>query len=154
MKEQFLLAWQINQQMNLLLFDHITDVGMQKSLSTRGGRTVGQQWIHLHQVRAGWLEVCAKDLFTKIEKVDKAAAFNRKKLRRALESSGKAVSVFFNRSWDEEGKVKSFKTGLIPFADYLIAHEAHHRGNMLLTLKQTGEKIPDNVKWGLWEWGK
>ena len=37
---------------------------------------------------------------------------------------------------------------------YFIAHESHHRGSILLTLKQCGEKIPDAVKWGLWEWGK
>jgi uncharacterized damage-inducible protein DinB len=37
---------------------------------------------------------------------------------------------------------------------YFISHESHHRGSILLTLKQCGEKIPDAVKWGLWEWGK
>ena len=41
---------------------------------------------------------------------------------------------------------------MIPFITYLIAHEAHHRGNMLLTLKLSGEKIEDKVKFGLWEW--
>jgi uncharacterized damage-inducible protein DinB len=35
---------------------------------------------------------------------------------------------------------------------YFISHESHHRGNILLTLKQSGEKISDAVKWGLWEW--
>ena len=32
---------------------------------------------------------------------------------------------------------------------YFISHESHHRGNILLTLKQSGEKIADTVKWGL-----
>ena len=29
---------------------------------------------------------------------------------------------------------------------------AHHRGSMLLTLKQTGHKLSDELRWGLWDW--
>lgn len=36
----------------------------------------------------------------------------------------------------------------------LIAHESHHRGSILLTLKQTGHKLTDELKWGLWDWNK
>jgi len=35
-----------------------------------------------------------------------------------------------------------------------ISHEAHHRGGILLTMKQCGIKIPDTLKWGIWEWNK
>lgn len=47
MKEQLLDTWQINNHMNLLLMDNISDAGMEKTLSTRGGRTVYQQWVHI-----------------------------------------------------------------------------------------------------------
>ncbi len=30
---------------------------------------------------------------------------------------------------------------------YSISHDSHHKENILLTLKQSGEKIPDTVKW-------
>ena len=32
----------------------------------------------------------------------------------------------------------------------VVAHDAHHRGQMLLALKQNGVKVTDEVKWGLW----
>jgi len=98
------------------------------------------------------LEVCAKDLFTKYKKLNKEDAFDRKVLRKAFEDSAKGIEELLSRSWDDGGKVKSFKTGVIPMLGYFISHESHHRGNILLTLKQCGEKIPDKVKWGLWEW--
>jgi len=46
------------------------------------------------------------------------------------------------------------KKGVIPMLGYFVSYESHHRGNILLSLKQSGEKIPDALKWGLWEWGK
>ena len=154
MKEQLLETWRINNKMNFLVIDNTTDAGMQKSLSTRGGRTVYLQWVHIHNVRMQWLEVCAKDIFKKYNVIDKEAAFNRKLLKQSLEGSAKGIEELLSRSWDDGGRVKSFKNGVIPMLGYFVSHESHHRGNILLTLKQSGEKIPDTVKWGLWEWSK
>lgn len=154
MKEQLLETWRINHRMNILVINNTTDTGMEKSLSTRGGRTIFQQWVHIHNVRMQWLEVCAKDIFAKYKVLDKEMAYDKKSLLKALEDSGKGIEELLGRSWDDGGKVKSFKKGVIPFLGYFVSHESHHRGNMLLTLKQSDEKIADAVKWGLWEWGK
>ena len=154
MKEQLIEAWRINNKMNLLFIDSVNDEGMQKTLSTRGGRTVYLQLLHVHNVRLGWMEVVAKDIFSKYKKLDKENPFDKKELRKAFEESSKAIEEFIDQSWEEGGKVKSFKKGLIPMISYFIAHEAHHRGHAILTLKQSGIKIPDTLKWALWEWDK
>ena len=153
MKEQLLEAWQINNNMNLMLIDNITDAGMQKTLSPRG-RTVYMQLIHVHNVRIQWLEVCAPAIFKKHPALPKDAVFNRKNLRNAFQDSAEGIKELISESWDNGGKVKSFKKGIIPMIGYFISHDSHHRGNILLTLKQTGEKVTDALKWGLWEWGK
>jgi len=153
MKEQLLEAWQINNTMNLLLIDNISDGGMEKTLSPRG-RTVYTQLVHVHNVRIQWLEVCAPAIFKKHPALAKDVAFNRKNLRNAFIDSANGISQLIAESWDNGGKVKSFKKGIIPMIGYFISHDSHHRGNIMLTLKQSGEKLPDVLKWGLWEWGK
>lgn len=37
---------------------------------------------------------------------------------------------------------------------YFTAHEAQHRGDILLVLKQKGFKLPKELKDGIWEWNK
>lgn len=153
MKEQLLETWQINQRMNLLLFSNISDEGFQKTLSNRGGRTIFQQWIHIHNVRIQWLEICSRDI-SPGNVLSKDMPFDKTLLVTALEGSSEGISRLLLRGWENAGIVKGFKKGVIPLLGYFISHESHHRGNMLLTLKQLGEKIPDTVKWELWEWGK
>ncbi len=52
------------------------------------------------------------------------------------------------------GNVKGFKRGVVPLLGSFIHHEAHHRGNILLTLKLCKFKLPNELKYGIWEWNK
>ena len=154
MKEQLLETWRTHHRMNLLVIENISDKGMQLSAGTKAGRNIFQQWIHIHNVRLQWLEVTAPDLAKSLTKLDKDMPFFQAELLKHLEGSSQALLTLFDRAWDSEGKVKGFKKGVIPLLGYFISHESHHRGNILLTLKQGGEKLADAVKWGIWEWGK
>ena len=153
MKEQLQEAWRINNKINLLFIEFIDEAQGQHSLSSRG-RTVYEQLAHLHNVRMQWLDIVSKDICENYKTIGKDASVNKKILLEAFGGSGKGIHAFIDKSWEKEGKVTSFKKGLIPFISYLIAHESHHRGNILLTLKQSGVIIPDQLKWDVWDWNK
>lgn len=152
-KEQLHFAWRTNNEKNRLLLRNIGEEQLGLSLSTKG-RNVGEQLAHLHNVRINWLEHVAKSLYQKSLLLSKEIALTAPILLAAFDSSGEKISEVINSGWEKGGKLPSFKAGLIPFVSYLISHESHHRGNILVTLKQTGFKLSDDLKWGLWEWGK
>ena len=154
MKDQLHEAWRTNNKIDLLFIELIDDKGMHKTLSARGGRTVYEQLIHMHNVRMQWLDITAKEISKKYKPIGKDAHYNKETLFESFEDSGKGIEKLIDKSWEKDGKVASFKKGLIPFISYLIAHEGHHRGSILLTLKQCGVKVPDELKWGIWDWNK
>ena len=152
MKDQLLNTWQIHQRMNIVLLQNITEDGLSKSGNIRGGRSIRQQFIHIHNVRLQWLEICAKEIFKKYTALDKDKNYTAKELIQSLDSSATGIRELLESGWENQGKIKGFKTGVIPMLGYFISHESHHRGNIIMTLKLSGEKIPDAVKWEIWEW--
>lgn len=98
LKEQLPDTWEINQRMNLLLINNTSDTGMQKTLSIRGGRSIFQQWVHIHNVRMQWLEVCTKDIFLQYTVLNKDIPVDKKVLIKALEESAEGISLLLSRS--------------------------------------------------------
>lgn len=64
------------------------------------------------------------------------------------------MEKYIEQALQKGGKVKRFQGGVVAMIGYYISHEAHHRGNIFLTMKQSGFKVPEPLKWGIWDWNK
>ena len=152
MNEELAEAWLINNRVNLLLLRELTPEALSCTLSTRGGRTVGQQLVHVYEVRRSKLETADKALAKELPRVTREQGHDKRLLQQAFEQSGDAVADLIRQSTD--GRVKGFKRGITALVGYFIAHDAHHRGHILLTLKQAKVKRPEILRFGPWEWNK
>ena len=150
--QQFLETWEIHNRINLYLLDAVEPADL-ASLSASKGRTVGEQFAHIHNVRLMWLKSAAPDLLAGLLKIEKEQAVAKKLLRKGLTDSGEAIKSLLGESLLAGGKVKGFKSHATAFLGYLISHESHHRGQIILSLKQAGKILDKKILYGIWEWG-
>ncbi len=147
----FIETWEIHQRINLYLLEAIAEEHL-SDVSASKGRSVGDQFAHLHKVRLMWLKVAAPDLLKDLDTLEKGTVLTKALLAEELNKSAAAVSSLLRQGF-EQGKIKGFKPHPAAFMGYLISHESHHRGQMMLALKQSGHPVSQKTQFGLWEWG-
>jgi uncharacterized damage-inducible protein DinB len=99
-----------------------------------------------------WIKASAPELMGKMQKIEKDAAISKSVLTSACTASAGAISDMLERGI-QAGKIRGFKPHPEGFVGYLIAHESHHRGQIILTLKENRHLPDKKILFGIWEWG-
>jgi len=148
---QVLEAWRRNHDILLHLLDNIPKQGFEALPAGSRGRTVALQFAHLDRVRRGWLEYHLTGKRARLPRADKERPPSPLQLKQALRESGRDVESFLARAMRGEAKTRMFGGQPVRWMSYLIAHESHHRGQILLALKQSRLKVSDKVALeGMW----
>ncbi len=150
--QQIFDSWAINNRINLYLLGAIPAEHLGDVLASKG-REVGKQFAHIHNVRLMWLKSALPVELERSTKIDTEQPIDKTMLISALTESGESVGRLLEDAAENGGKVKGFKPHLTAFVGYLTSHEAHHRSQAIIALKQSGHQLDKKVLYGIWEWG-
>jgi uncharacterized damage-inducible protein DinB len=142
-------TWQLNNRVNLRLLDGLTEEQLAATILPRG-RSVTSYFVHIHMARIYWLERRARALAKRLKKIPGGIA-PRAELRQALIDSGEAMGEMFAAA-ERTGHIKGTKLSPVSFLGYALAHEGHHRGQILLHLKIAKLPVDRATAYSLWHW--
>ncbi|WP_437371277.1 DinB family protein [Maribacter litoralis] len=146
-KADIIHTWTQNGKVTLYLLNNIE----KDWLSTKqhdSGRSIGEQFVHINNIRSFWISKVGKknDL-----KINKKYANNKSQLIEALqESSHKMSDTLY--SLFEQGIIKGYRPHPTAFFAQMIAHESHHGGQIMSIITRNNLKINKSVNFGLWNW--
>lgn len=145
-------TWNIHNRINLYMLDSIKPDAL-AGVSLSKGRTVGQEFAHMYNVRLDWLKPSAPQLIEGMPKIAKENADDKARLKKSLKESGEAIAALLTASIAGDGRIKGFKPHVTAFVGYMISHESYHRGEIGIILAQSGNPLDKKTSYGMWEWG-
>ncbi|MEP0846824.1 MAG: hypothetical protein HRF50_08395 [Phycisphaerae bacterium] len=153
-REALLAAWRANDRVTAYLVERIPAGLWDMSVPGAPRRTVRSIAAHIHNARCGWMRRSGRIGGQPVAAVVDGARVTKRQLLAALKCSGRQMSQVFERALDRGGAVPGFPLGVVAFLAYAAAHEGHHRGQLCTIVRQLGQRLPDQVLIGLWEWPK
>ncbi|MEO5579517.1 MAG: hypothetical protein ABIR58_02595, partial [Gemmatimonadaceae bacterium] len=90
MNDQLIDTWSIHNRINLYLLSAVPAEAF-GGVSASKGRTVAEQFAHVHNVRLMWLKAAAPEMLSGLAKIEKDSGIDRDLLQRSLEQSGAVI---------------------------------------------------------------
>jgi uncharacterized damage-inducible protein DinB len=156
----------VNDRINQILIEHL-DPAAWKAKTPGETRTIAAIFTHMHNVRTKWVRLTAPHL--KIPGQLYRAHCTPRQARAGLAKSAASCAEMLAEALgggangkNDVGRIQKFlRDGWAQpwpagpeMLCYMLAHEAHHRGQVCMLAHQLGFPLPEKVNYGIWNWEK
>ncbi len=149
LSEALLAAFDTNDRINQYLLENLPAAAWRAEPPGSKGRNIAAIVAHMHNVRVMWLKATKGKIPDQLDRFTVTPA----QAQKAIDASRFALREVLRLSLEGDGRVKGFRPDVAGFFGYLIAHDAHHRGQITMLARQAGHPIPQKAMFGMWEWG-
>jgi uncharacterized damage-inducible protein DinB len=123
-------------------------------------RTIRATAAHLHNARCMWVKTLGREHgITTPARVDHRLVTPRQ-LVTALKRSSNGIEALLELGFAADGEVppsrgyvwRNLSLDVGHVLTYFVAHEGHHRGQIVMVARQTGHRLSTDTTAALWQW--
>ena len=161
-RDLLLNAWKTNNRVTTFLIENIPDALWVATVPGAPRKTVRMIAGHIHNARCMWIKTLGLEHGIVSPRPVNRHKVGRKELILALGRSSRGITDLLKLGNERGGAIPSSSTYAwrnLPLdvghvLTYFVAHEGHHRGQIVMIARQVGHRIPIEVTGGLWQWSK
>lgn len=155
-------SWRTNSCVTAYLVEHLPAALWKAVVPGAPHRTIRMIAGHLHNARCMWIKTLGQEHGVAVPASVDRRKVTRRELLSALKRSSRGIEALLELGVAAGGCVPPSKRYVwrnlpldIPHVlTYLVAHESHHRGQIVMLARQLGHRLPGDISAGLWNWTK
>jgi len=159
-EESVLSAWRTNNRVTVLLIRRLPGAIWTAAVPGVSRKTIQMIGGHLHNARCAWLKTLGMPHGIAVPAAVDRRRVTRRELVAALNRSSKSMEALLRFGCEHGGEVpatpryvwRNLALDVGHVLTYFVAHEAHHRGQIVMAARQSGTPLPPDVTNGLWWW--
>ena len=155
-------VWRTNNRITVFLFEHLPAELWATAIPGAPRRTIRMIAGHIHNSRCMWLKTLGKPHGIPVPTSVDRHRVDRRALLPALSRSAAGITHLLTLGCANGGQIpatRAYAWRNLPLdvghvLAYFVAHEAHHRGQIVMLARQLGHRLPPAVTGGLWQWSR
>lgn len=161
-QDMLLDAWRTNNRVTIFLFENLPVEVWEAAVPGAPRRTVRMIAGHMHNARCMWIKTLGREHGIAVPRAVDRHKIGPKELIPALDRSSRGIIDLLTLGLDNSGTIplsRSYTWRNLPLdvahvLTYFVAHEGHHRGQIVMLARQLGHRLPIEITGGLWHFSK
>ena len=162
LRDTILAAWQTSNRVTIFLVEQLPSELWDAAVPGAPRRTIRMIAGHIHNSRCAWIKTLGKEHGIAVPHSVDRYKVRPKDLVAALKRSDAGILELLKFGLDHGGSIPATRAYVwrnLPLdvghvLGYFVAHEGHHRGQIVMLARQLGHRLRPEVTGGLWHWSK